>query len=336
VTTRILDAAEVRRLLPMAECVEVVEEALKTLARGDAVLPLRPIVKLPDGSGVLALMPAALGGPACFGLKAISVMPGNHGSEYDAHQGAVLLFEVAHGCLLAVLDASTVTAIRTAAASGVATRCLAREDAGDLAIVGAGVQAASHLDAMRAVRTLRRVRVAARSADSARRFAEHHAARTGLAIEAVADVRAAVEGADLVCTTTSAREPVVHGAWLSPGVHVNAVGACFPTMRELDTEAVRRARLVVDRRESAMKEAGDVLIPIAEGAIGPDHIAGELGEVLIGRVPGRRTADEITLFESLGIAVEDLAAAHHVWRRAEAENAGIAVTLGGRREESHA
>ncbi len=330
-SVRIVTQAEVEELLPMGECVEVMSEALMTLARDDAVLPLRTLMRLPDRPGLLGLMPAYLGAPRVMGLKVVTVMPGNHGTEYDSHQGAVMIFEVEHGRPLAIIDATSITAIRTAAVSGVATRALAREDAGDLAILGSGVQAVSHLDAMNTVRPLRRVRVWSRDPGRSGDFAERGAARHGLRIEVSGSARAAVEGADLICTTTTSREPVLEGAWLLPGVHINAVGACVPAARELDTTAVAGARLYVDRRESALNEAGDFIIPRAEGAFGDDHIVGELGEVLIGKVAGRRSPTERTLFKSLGIAVEDLAAAHHIWRKAEALGRGIAVDLGGKR-----
>lgn len=329
---RIVTQAEVPALLPMRECVDVMAEALKTLARGDAVLPLRSMTRLPDGSGLLGLMPAYLGSPAVLGLKAVSVMPGNHGTPFESHQGAVLIFEIEHGRLLAIIDASSITGIRTAAVSGVATRLLAREDADDLAILGSGAQAETHLDAMHAVRRLRRVRVWSRDAGRARVFAERGARPHGVAVEVMPTAREAVAGADIVCTTTAARTPILEGAWLASGVHINAVGACFKDTRELDTAAVRDARFYVDRRESALAESGEFLIARAEGAIGDDHIVGELGEALLGTVPGRRSPDERTLFESLGIAIEDLAAAHHIWRKAEAANAGTAVEFGGLRE----
>jgi len=328
---RILSQADVEALLSMESCIDVMAEALGALARGEATMPLRSLLWKKDRSGLLGLMPAYLEAPAAFGLKAITVMPGNHGTEHDAHQGVVLLFEAEHGCLRAILDATSVTAIRTAAVSGLATRLLAREDAGDLAILGSGVQAASHLRAMRAVRTLRSVRVWSRSREAAQRFAEREGPAAGVPIEVCGTARKAVQGADLICTTTAAREPVLEGAWIPPGAHVNAVGACIPTARELDTEAVRRARLFVDSRESALAEAGDFLIPRAEGALTDDHILGELGEVVVGRVPGRRTPDEVTLFESLGLAIEDLAAAQAVHARAEAEDRGTRLPLGGRR-----
>ena len=328
---RVIHHREVEALLPMDECVEIMREALSTLARGDAVLPLRSMMKLPDGSGLLGLMPAYLGSPKIMGLKVVSVIPGNHGTEYDSHQGAVMIFEVEHGCALAVIDATSITAIRTAGVSGVATRALAREDAGDLAILGSGTQAHSHLDAMAAVCSLRRVRVWSPDRVHLDAFAERGRARHRLEIEISPSARAAVEGADLICTTTAARTPVLEGAWLAPGVHINAVGACFKDTRELDTAAVKGGRLFVDRRESAMNESGDFLIPKAEGAIGDGHIVGELGEVLIGTVSGRRSREERTIFKSLGIAIEDLAAAHHIWRKAETLDRGVAIDFGGRR-----
>jgi ornithine cyclodeaminase len=243
-----------------------------------------------------------------------------------------MLFDPENGVPRTILDASEVTSIRTAAASGVATRALARAGAGDLALLGSGVEARTHLEAMLVARPLRRVRVY--SPDRGRReaFAERESERHGIRVEPVDSARAAVEGADLVCTVTSSRVPVLEGRWLAPGCHVNAAGACLKDARELDTEAVRRARIFVDRRESALNEAGDLLIPMAEGALDAEAIQGELGEVLLGSCAGRRTDDEITLFESLGLAVEDLAAAHYLDRVGRERGVGVLVDLGGRRE----
>lgn len=332
--TLIVPQSEVGALLPMSACIEAIAEALSALARGQAVLPLRTMSWIPDRSGLLATMPGWLGAPAALGVKVITYVPGNRGAARDSHQGAVLLFDTGTGQLLAVIDATSITAIRTAAASGAATRHLARKDAGTLALVGTGTQAGSHLEAMAAVRKLRAVRVCGRTIESARAFAARHRGTAGCAIGAVATAEEAVAGADLVCTVTSSRTPVLKGAWLAPGAHVNAVGACFPDARELDTEAVVRSRVFVDRRESAMAEAGDLLIPMREGAIGEGHLVGELGASLIGEVEGRRSDDEITLYKSLGIAIEDLAAAHVVHARARAEGRGIAVDFGGKRSAS--
>ena len=327
----VVNQAEVRALLPMYECMDVMEEALKTLARGDAILPLRPILWLPENVGELAMMPSYLGDIRAMGLKVISVFPGNQGTPYDSHQGAVLLFETEHGRLLAIMDASEITAIRTAAVSGVATRLLARTDADDLAILGSGVQARTHLAAMLHARTIRRVRVWSRNPDHASQFAERESRRHGIPVDTAGTPREAVEGASIICTTTASHEPVLEGACIASGAHVNAVGASAPFARELDTAAVARSRLYTDRRESMLKEAGDFLIPKGEGSIGDDHILGEIGELLLGTAPGRNTDDEITLFKSLGLGIEDLAAAHHIYRKAIAAGIGTAVELGGER-----
>jgi ornithine cyclodeaminase len=327
----IVNQEEVPRLLPMAECMEAVAAALAALADGKAMLPLRSILWLPERVGGLGLMPAALLPERAVGLKAITFFPGNEGTDLDTHQGAVLLFEAEHGRLLAVMDATSITAIRTAAASGVATRLLAREDAGDLAILGSGVQARTHLEAMKIARPLHRVRVAGKDFDRARAFAARESARHGIAVEPLASAREAVAGADIICTVTSSRDPVLLGEWISPGAHINAVGSSVPFARELDTAAVVRSRLFVDRRESALNEAGDFLIPKREGALSDDHILGEIGELLTGRVPGRESAREVTLFKSLGIAVEDVAAALLIYEKAKKSGNGRFMDFGGSR-----
>jgi ornithine cyclodeaminase len=322
---------EVARLLPMAECMEVMARVLGELTAGRALLPLRTVLILPTGQGAFGVMPAWLADPPAVGLKAITVFPGNEGTEYDSHQGAVLLFETGHGRLLSIMDASSITAIRTAAVSGVATRALARQDAGDLALLGTGVQAMTHLEAMRHARRIRRVRAWSRQAQNVAAFVAAARERLGVEVEPAASARDAVAGADIICTVTASREPVLRGEWIAPGAHVNAVGASLRTARELDSEAVRRASLFVDRRESALNEAGDFLLARAEGAVDDAHIRAEVGEVLSGAAPGRRSADEITLFKSLGLAVEDVAAAHHIHAAAERAGAGTRVELGGRR-----
>ena len=316
---------EVAELLPMAACIEVMAETLGTLTRGDAVLPLRSVVAQPDRRGVLGLMPSYLGQPRAIGVKVVTVFPGNLGTPYESHQGAVLVHETENGRLLAIVDAGAITEIRTAAVSGVATRALARSEARTLAILGAGTQARVHLEAMRAVRDIREVRVWSRTPAHARAFAERHR------VHQAATAREAVAGADIVCTVTGAEAPILEGAWLQPGAHVNAVGASRPPAREVDSAAVAMARLFVDRRESALNEADDIRIPIREGRIREDHIAGELGELLLGRVPGRTRADEITLFKSLGLAVEDLAAAHYVYAQALALDRGARIEFSGER-----
>jgi alanine dehydrogenase len=327
----IINQEEAGQLLPMSECMDVMAAALGALGRGEASNPLRQVEWLPGKAGVLAMMPAYLGNIQAMGVKTISVFPGNEGTEYDSHQGAVLLFETGHGRLLAILDATAITAIRTAAVSGVATKLLARQEAADLAILGSGVQARAHLEAMLVARGIKRVRVWSRTRAHAQAFVKREAERPEIRVELKETAREAVEGADVICTTTSAREPVLQGAWIAPGAHINAVGSSVPFARELDTAAMVRSRLFVDRRESTLHEAGDFLFPKQEGAIGDDHIQGEIGELLLGQVPGRESAEEVTLFKSLGLAVEDVAAAHHVYRRALEKGLGTQVELGGSR-----
>ncbi len=330
--TLIVNQEQVAQLLPMRECVDVMERAFAVLARGEAILPLRPTMWLPDKSGLMALMPSYLGDINAMGLKALSVFPGNEGTEFDSHQGVVLLFETKHGQMLAVMDATSITAIRTAAVSGLATKLLARDDAGDLAILGSGTQARTHLQAMLTIRKIRRVRVYSKHPANAARFADRESKRHKIKIEPMSSARIAVEGADLICTTTSSREPVLMGDWIAPGAHINAVGSALPDVRELDTAAVLKSRLYTDRRESLLNEAGDFIIPKNEGALTDAHIVGELGQLVIGQASGRSSRDEITLFKSLGLAIEDLASAQHIYTKAAEKQVGTWVEFGGSRE----
>ncbi len=327
----IVNQQEVSALLPMDECMDVMAQALAALARSEAVLPLRSIMWLPQKVGALGMMPAYLKDANVLGLKVISVFPGNHGTEFDAHQGAVMLFEAKNGRPLAIIDATEITAIRTAATSGVATKLLARDDAGNLAILGSGTQASKHLEAMLLARPIRRVRVWSRNPENAARFAERESRRRGVTVEAMPAAEQAVRGAELICTTTASPEPVLRGEWIARGTHINAVGSSVPFARELDTAAIVNSRLFVDRRESTIHEAGDFLFPKKEGAIGDEHIQGEIGELLIGRVSGRRSSEEVTLFKSLGLAIEDLASAHHIYVKATEKGMGTRVELGGSR-----
>ena len=327
----VLSQTEVRELLPMDRCIELMAEALTGLSAGEAVNPLRHGIFLPDRSGLLGLMPGYIAEPAALGVKVIAVFPDNHGSELDSHQGIVALFDAQNGRPLAILEASEITAIRTAAASGLATRLLAREDASELAILGSGRQARTHLEAMAAVRPLNKVRVFSPHREHREGFAAKARRRSSLLVRAVDSAEEAVRGADIICTTTTSADPVVHGSWIHPGAHINAAGSSVAGDRELDTASVLRARLFVDCRESTVNEAGDFLIPKKEGAVTDEHIQGELGEILLGSIQGRQSADEVTLFKSLGVAVEDLAAATYVYTEAKDRGVGTEVELGGTR-----
>lgn len=327
---RILDRTQVTRLLPMEECIEAMVAALSALSRGNAQVPLRTVLRVGGDAGFFGVMPGELRQPAAVGAKIITVYHGNEGSVLDSHQGMVVLFNPANGAPEAILDAISITAIRTAAVSGAATRVMSREDAGDLAILGSGVQARTHLEAMAWVRPLRRVRVWSRHGESAKGFAAWAERSLHQPVEPMDTVARAIEGADLICTVTSSPTPVLEGGWIAPGAHLNVVGSSVAKSREIDTSAMARGRLIVDRIESAMKEAGDFLIPRAEGAIGDDHIKGELGDVFVGRVPGRTRPEEVTIFKSLGLAIEDLAAADLVVRKATSAGVGMMVDLAAR------
>jgi len=316
----VLSEKDVRQLLDMESCIEAMTEVLTSLARGELHQPLRSMIRSPGSSSLLGLMPSYRGGASPFyALKEIVVGPTNPARGLDTHMGGVLLHDGDTGELLAVMNAAPITEIRTAAVSGVATRALARPDAERVAILGAGAQARGHVHAMRAVLRDPEIRVWARSPEAAERLAGEVGAIVSPSVDA------ALFGAEVVCTTTAAVEPIVEKRWLARGAHVNAVGSCFPTTRELDTETVAHASFFTDRRESCLNEAGDFILAAAEGAVGPEHIRAELGEVLAGMHPGREHEDELTVFESLGIAVEDLASAELVVRRARERGFGVEV-----------
>jgi len=327
----ILNQREVKDLLSLRECIGVMEQVFLDIAAGNIVLPIRTVMNIPGGS-VLGLMPSYNGETASFGAKVVSVFPSNHGTEYDAHQGVVLLYEAEHGCLQAIVDATAITGVRTAAVSAAATRILANPDAGHLAILGAGVQAYAHLQAMRIVRDLKMISVWSIYPEETVRFAERARREIGVHVNPCDSAEAAVNGADLICTTTPAREPILRGDWIAPGAHINAIGACTAVNRELDTAAVKKAKLFVDSTASARAEAGDFVIPLREGAIGESHIRGELGEVLSGKKEGRSSGRDITLFKGVGLSLQDLAAARYVYGRAEKKKVGIWTEIGGLRD----
>jgi ornithine cyclodeaminase len=317
----ILDSPRIRELLPMPDCIELMADALSALARDEVHQPLRTIIRPPNARGLLGLMSAYRGGEqGAFGLKAICVFPDNPAQGKDAHQGAVMLFSRDTGELLALMNASEITAIRTAAVSAVATRLLAREDAHELAIIGAGVQARTHLAALACVREIKRVRVVARNMEHSQRFVQEMQPAVSFPLEAVQTNEAAVRGADLIVAATSSLEPVIKKDWISPGAHINAIGTHSPNSREIDSATMAAARIFVDRRESALNESGDYLLAAKEGVIGPDDILGEIGELLVGTKLGRTSATEITLFKSLGLAIEDVACAEYLYRKAKAQN----------------
>jgi ornithine cyclodeaminase/alanine dehydrogenase-like protein (mu-crystallin family) len=329
----VLSGSDVHSVLGYADCADAMREALLALATGRAQQPLRTVTRPAGAAGLVALMPSYVSGEpgdqggAAYGLKAICITPSNPAAGLDTHQGVVLLSSGDTGEPVALLNASAVTEIRTAAVSVVATDLLARPGAAELAVVGTGVQARAHILALDGSRRLAAIRVAGRDRDRADAFAASLRGQTRARILSCATVRDAVDGADIVVTATSAAEPVLERDWLAPGTHINAVGACLPHMRELDTATMAAAALFADRRDSMLAESGDYLLAAAAGAVGPDQIRAELGELLAGTGNGRASADEITVFESLGLAIEDLAAAARA-HRAAVETRGTAGQIG--------
>jgi len=322
----VLNNRAIRELLPMTECIELMADALAALARGEVYQPLRTIIRPPEARGLLGLMPAYRAGEqGAFGLKAICVFPENPTKGKDAHQGAVMLFSRETGELLALMNASEITAIRTAAVSAVATRLLAREDAQQLAIIGAGVQARTHLTALAAVRTIKHARVAARNIEHAHQLVREMQPKFSFPIEAVETNEQAVRDADMIVTATSSLEPVISKDWISPGAHINAIGTHSPNSREIDGATMAAARIFTDRGESALNEAGDYLLAAKEGLVTPASILAEIGELLIGTKPGRTSRTEITLFKSLGLAIEDVVSADYLYQKAKSQNAGTWV-----------
>ncbi|MEM5471798.1 ornithine cyclodeaminase family protein [Hoeflea sp. AS60] len=323
----ILTHDDVADLLPMHEAIEAVETTMKQVSLGTAALPLRSVTPV-GGDNRMGLMPGAIAEPACFGVKMISLFPGNPARGLSSHRGAMVLFESETGGAVAMMDASLLTAIRTAAASAVATRALARDAASHLAIVGTGEQAEHHLDAMICVRKITRLSIAGRSAEKAAAFAAR-ATRLypDLDISHGTDIEAAIASADIVCTVTASPTPIVKGAWVASGAHVNIVGSSIPTMREVDDEMVKRGDIWVDYLPSTLAQAGEIVDMIKAGTFSADQLKGEIGAHLSGEIPGRTSPDQITIYRSLGIAAQDLAAAHHVLTRAQAEGRGQNVSF---------
>jgi ornithine cyclodeaminase len=300
----------------MQDCISVMERMFRSLSAGECLQPLRNLLWLPDKSGILGMMPGYAGGPGILGIKVITVFHGNGALGLPSHQGVVMLFDAKHGTPLLLLDAATITAIRTAAASALATRLLARENATRLAILGTGEQALQHAEAIALVRPLTAITVWGRNEMHAANLAHQLGARLAsldLPIHIASSAQEAVEDADIICTVTSSPTPILIGSWIPEGAHLNVVGSCTPTTREIDTQAVLRSRLFTDKYESLFNEAGEFLIPKNQGFLNESFVQGEIAEVLTGAKPGRTNATDITLFKSLGIAAEDLFAARYIY-----------------------
>lgn len=302
--------SQVRRILTMEACNPLMAQTLRDMEQGICFGQLRTVHTLPHNS-LFGFMPGWLGDDSYFGAKVVTAFPANQGTDYPSHMGSVLLFDSVHGALRGMVDATAVTAIRTGAVSGVATDLLARKDAHVLALLGAGEQARSHLAAVKQVRDIQEVRIYNRFPKAAQALAMDAADVYGIDAKACATVREAVETADIICTVTTSPEPILDSQYIQPGTHINAVGAFTPTTREVSSDLVAKSRLYADSRASMLAECGEFLIPKAEGVINDHHIVGSIGEVLLGRAPGRCGEQEITLFDALGLAVEDLACARY-------------------------
>jgi ornithine cyclodeaminase len=322
--TLCLSETDVRAVLPMPDLIRAMEAALTAFSSGQVVQPVRPVVEMGEAA-LFAAMPGFVREPAVLGAKLVAVIGANQARGLPTHRASILLLDPETGALIALMDGRVITEMRTAAVSAVSAKYMARANAAVLAILGSGVQARSHLAALTLWRPFPEVRVWSPTPDHVRRFA----AESAVPVRACRSAAEAVRGADVVVLATASATPAVEDGWVAPGAHVISVGACRPNQREMDPALVARARVVVDSRASALQESGDIVLGLREGRFGPSHIAAELGEVVSGGVPGRASESEITIFKSLGLAVEDLAAAHLAYQRARQQGKGVEIDLGG-------
>ena len=323
----LLSEEDVRIVLSMDDLIAAMRPALEQFSVRAVQQPLRTVLEVGLQKAAFAVMPALIAEPPALGAKLVTVFASNAGAGLPTHLATILLFDSMTGELMAIMDGRYITEARTAAVSAVATELLAREDAAVLAVIGSGVQARSHVDAIGRIRDVRSIRTWSPNSDRLAAFVRETQPRTEADVIPCSSARDAVNGAGIVVLATSAREPVVNGEWIADGAHVCAVGACRPDQREMDTALVARGRVFVDSREGAFAEAGDVLIPIREGAFDRTHIVGELGELLSGAVRGRLTPTDVTIFKSLGMAVEDVAAAQLAYDKAAERGLGRGFVL---------
>ncbi len=328
---RIINKALIHQLLPPEKCIELMDQAMRQVSLGEAALPLRHALPLMNGNGMLGMMPGYLKAsgdrPDCFGIKLNSLFPDNPKHGLPSHLGLVVLYEAEHGKPIAILDADVITSLRTAAASGLATRELSRPESSTLAMIGTGEEARTHIPAVLAVRDIDTINVWGRNAAHAQALCDEFSGLDGVDIRAYDSVETAVQAADIICTVTAAPTPVLEGAMIPSGAHVNLVGSSIPTAREVDNEAVRRGRFYIDYRESTLNQAGELLSAIREGVVDESHIVGEIGSVLVGDVAGRQSAEEITIYKSLGVAAQDLASAWFVYQASCDQDLGQVISM---------
>ncbi len=330
----LLTQTDVESVLTMEDCILQMEGGFSALNSGQVTMPQRAATPIEPHNGLHLSMPAFVAGnPGTLTVKIVTVYPNNPSlNGAPMIQGVLLLHDTVTGKLLAIMDAEGITAMRTGAASGVATKYMARDDAHSVALFGAGAQASAQLEAVCTVRDIQNATIITRSGRNDAEFAASMRERLGIDVQPSRDVRSAVEQADIICTATNSHEPVFDGEWLQPGAHINAIGAYNRTMREVDTTTIRRSRIIVDNHTAALEEAGDIIQAIAESQSSPDpldyeHVAGELGDVVLGTVAGRTSPNEITLFKSVGLAMQDAVTAELIYQRAVAMNIGQHVSL---------
>lgn len=324
---RLLTEHHVHSLLPITDLIAAMESALAKFSAGDVLQPVRSVLMVGPTKAYFGLMPAYVPAPASLGAKLVTVFGENHAKGLPSHLATILLLDPDTGSLIALMDGRYITEARTAAVSAVSARFLARPNASTVAIIGSGVQARSHLEALQHVRQLEQVRIWSPRQHSRQQFVDDMSPRVPVPITACGSAEEAVRGADLIVLVTSSKTPVIMDGWVSPGAHVMCIGACRPDQREMDPDLVKRGRLFVDSRAAALVESGDVVMNIAAGLFDSSHIRGEVGELVLGRVNGRASDSDVTIFKSLGMAVEDVVAADLVFRRASESGAGTELTL---------
>ena len=306
---------KISSLLTMNECILVMEKMFRSLANAECIQPLRSMMWLPDKTGLLGMMPGYAENLGVMGIKVISVFHANRDAGYPSHQGVVILFDAKHGQPLMIFDAAEITAIRTAAVSALATRLLSRENSELLAIIGSGEQAERHIEAISLVRKIKHINLWSRDEKNATTLVKKIAGQYSIPISIKKNARESVENADIICTVTSSKQPVVMGDWISNGTHINAVGSSTAAARELDTAVIVKSKLFTDCYESLFNEAGDFLIPKKEGVISDSDVKADLGEVIKGIKKGREKKEDITVFKSLGIAAEDIFSAWYIYQK---------------------
>ena len=308
--------------ITMEECITVMENIFIQLEEDQAFNPLRSAMLIPGENGLLSMMPGYVNKQDIMGIKSVSVYPENANIGLESHQGSVTLFNALNGTPLAIMDAGQITAIRTAAVSGLATRILAKKNSKILAILGSGIQAKTHIEAMTTILNLEEIRVWSKNKKNAKKLVEEQRKKYAIPFRPFDTVNEAIYNADIICTTTAAVEPILQGKYLMQGVHINAVGSSVRNTRELDGFAIKLSKLYVDKIESTINESGDFLMAKQEGTIDDNHIIGTLGEILTKQKKGRNNINDITLFKSLGLAVEDIATAFFIYDKYVKSNKG--------------